>query len=69
MNKGLAFSTVKKVYVLLNEYFKTMYLEEMISKNPMDNVEMIKKSNFLSVQGKECLPECETITILTKEDV
>ena len=69
MNKGLAFSTVKKAYVLLNEYFKTMYLEEMISKNPMDNVEMIKKANFLSAQGKECLPECETITIFTKEEV
>lgn len=69
MNKGLAFSTVKKAYVLLNEYFKTMYLEEMISKNPMDNVEMIKKANFLSAQGKECLPECETISIFTKEEV
>ena len=46
MNKGLAYSTVKKSYVLLNEYFRTMYLEEMINKNPMDNVEMIKKANF-----------------------
>ena len=36
MNKGLAYSTVKKAYVLLNEYFKTLYLEEMINKNPMD---------------------------------
>ena len=43
MSKGLSFSTVKKAYVLLNEYFRTMYLEAMISKNPMDNVEMIKK--------------------------
>ncbi len=69
MNKGLAFSTVKKAYVLLNEYFRTMYLEEMISKNPMDNVEMIKKANFLSAQGKELLPECENITIFTEEDI
>lgn len=44
-NKVLSFSTVKKAYVLLNEYFRTMYLETMISKNPMDNVEMIKKAN------------------------
>ena len=69
MNKGLAFSTVKKAYVLLNEYFKTMYLEEMINKNPMDNVEMIKKANFLSAQGKELLPECENITIFTEEEI
>lgn len=26
MNKGLAYSTVKKAYVLLKEYFKTLYL-------------------------------------------
>jgi len=69
MNKGLAYSTVKKAYVLLNEYFKTMYLEEMINKNPMDNVEMIKKANFLSAQSKELLPECETITILDPNEL
>ena len=69
MNKGLSFSTAKKAYVLLNEYFRTMYLEEMISKNPMDNVEMIKKTNFLSAQGKELLPECETITILEPDEI
>ena len=69
MNKGLAYSTVKKAYVLLNEYFRTLYLEEMISKNPMDNVEMIKKANFLSAQGKELLPECETITILDPNEL
>ncbi len=32
MHEGLSFSTVKKAYVLLNEYFRTMYLEEMINK-------------------------------------
>ena len=69
MNEGLAYSTVKKAYVLLNEYFRTMYLEEMISKNPMENVEMIKKVNFLSAQGKEFLPECETVTILDPDEV
>ncbi|MBR5504798.1 MAG: site-specific integrase [Clostridia bacterium] len=69
MNNGLAYSTVKKAYVLLNEYFKTLYLEELINKNPMDNVEMIKKANFLSSQGKEILPECETVTVFTKEEL
>ncbi len=69
MNKGLVYSTVKKAYVLLNEYFRTMYLEELISKNPMENVEMIKKANLLSAQGKENLPECETITILADDEL
>ncbi len=69
MNEGLSYSTVKKVYVLLNEYFRTLYLEEMINKNPMGNVEMIKKSNFLSAQGKEDLPECETVTVFDEDEV
>lgn len=69
MTKGLSYSTVKKVYVLLNEYFRKLYLEEMISKNPMENVEMIKKANFLSAQGKENLPECETVTILNSAEL
>lgn len=69
MYLGRSYSLVKKAYVLLNEYFRTMYLEAMISKNPMDNVEMIKKKNFLSAQGKELLPKCETITILNPEEL
>ena len=46
-----------------------MYLEEMINKNPMENVEMIKKANFLSAQGKELLPECETVTVFTHDEM
>jgi integrase len=69
MNKGLAYTTVKKVYVLLNEYFRTIYLEELIPKNPMENVEMIKKANFMSAQGKENLPECETVTVFTDDEI
>ena len=69
MNAGLSYSTVKKAYVLLNEYFRTLYLEEMIHKNPMENVGMVKKANFLSAQGKEDLPECETVTIFDEDEV
>lgn len=46
-----------------------MYTEGLINKNPMDNVEMIKKANYLSAQGKENLPECETLTIFTDEEI
>ena len=52
MNENYAYTTVKKAYVLLNEYFRYLYREELIPKNPMSNVEMIKKSNFLSAQNK-----------------
>jgi len=35
----------------------------------MANIEMIKKSNFLSAQNKENLPECETVTIFTPKEI
>lgn len=69
MNKGYAYTTVKKAYVVLNEYFRYLYREQLIPKNPMANVEMMKKSNFLSAQDKENLPESETITIFTPEEI
>lgn len=69
MNKGYAYTTVKKAYVVLNEYFRYLYREELISKNPMANVEMIKKSNFLSAQNKENLPTNETVTVFTAEEI
>lgn len=69
MNKGYAYTTVKKAYVVLNEYFRYLYREQLISKNPMANIEMMKKSNFLSAQDKEDLPECETVTIFTPEEI
>ncbi len=69
MNLGYAYTTVKKAYVILNEYFRQIYLDGHINKNPMDNVEMIKKANFLSAQGKENLPECETVTIFTPDEI
>ncbi|MEE0873458.1 MAG: hypothetical protein UIH27_08350 [Ruminococcus sp.] len=37
---------------LLNEYFRYRYQQEIIKKNPMANVEMIKKANFMSAQDK-----------------
>lgn len=69
MNKGYAYTTVKKAYVLLNEYFRYLHQEDLIPKNPMTNVEMIKKSNFLSAQDKENLPESETVTVFTAEEI
>ena len=44
---------------ILRDYYFHPYVEERIHKNPMDNVEMMKKANFLSSQGKEDLPECD----------
>lgn len=69
MSQGYAYTTVKKAYVLLNEYFRYLYREELIPKNPMANVAMIKKNNFLSAQNKENLSECETVTVFTAEEI
>lgn len=66
---GYAYQTVKKVYCLLNQFFKNLYFEAILPNNPMKNVDMIKKANFLSAQGKEGLPERDTITIFTDEEI
>lgn len=69
MTKNYAYTTVKKVYVLLNEYFRYLYQQEIITKNPMANVEMIKKANFMSAQGKENLPPTDTIEVFSEEEI
>ena len=69
MNDGYAYTTVKKVYTILGEYFRVLYQQEQIPRNPMTNVEMIKRSNFMSGQGKENLPVNETVTIFTDDEL
>lgn len=69
MNQGYAYTTVKKVHVILNEYFRYLIQQEMITKNPMNSAPMIKKSNFLAIQEKEDLPTSETITVFTQDEI
>ena len=69
MQKGLAWTTVKKVYVILGEYFKYLLQQEIIQKNPMNSAPMIKKGNFLASQNKEDLPVNESITVFTTEEI
>ena len=61
MNQGYAYTTVKKVHILLNEYFRYLTEEGFIQKNPMQSVPMMKRANFLAAQDKECLPEQEQV--------
>ena len=67
MVDGYAYTTVKKVHVLLNEYFRYLTQQELIVKNPMVSTPMIKKSNFLAAQDKENLPEYDTVTDKEKQ--
>ena len=69
MGKGYAYNTVKKAYNIFTEYFRNLMQEELISKNPMLSVPMIKKENYLAAQGKPDLPTCETVTVFTPEEI
>ena len=69
MNEGYAYTTVKKVHNVLNEYFRYLTQQEYIDRNPMISAPMIKKSNFMAAQDKENLPTSETITIFTSEEI
>ena len=69
MTEGYAYTTVKKVHNILNEYFRYLTQQELINKNPMNSAPMIKKSNFYAIQEKEDLPTSETITVFTAEEI
>lgn len=69
MNEGYAYTTVKKVYHLLTDYFRYLTQEGCLAKNPMTNVPMIKKANFMAAQNKDNLPTCETVTVFTPEEI
>ncbi len=69
MEEGYAYTTVKKAYHLLTDYYRYLTQEEYIVKNPMQTVAMIKKANFLTAQGKPDLPTCETVTTFSPEEL
>ena len=69
MEQGYAYTTVKKVHILLNEYFRYLTEEGFIQKNPMQSVPMMKKANFLAAQDKECVPEQESVTVFTATEI
>ncbi len=69
MGQGYAYTTVKKIHGILNEYFRFLIEQEYIEKNPMRSVSMIKKQNFMVAQGKENLPTSDTVTVFTDEEI
>ena len=69
MNEGYAYTTVKKVYNILTDYFRYLTQQEFIPKNPMLAAPMIKKANFMASQGKEIKPTFETVTTFSPEEI
>ena len=66
---GKSYSTCKKAYLLLSEFYRYLEREDLIEKNPMRNVEMIKKANYLSAQGIENKPQNELVTVFSPEEI
>ena len=69
MNEGYAYTTVKKVYNILTDYFRYLTQQELIPKNPMAAAPMIKKANFMATQGKENKPTFETVTTFSPSEI
>ena len=69
MLDGYAYTTAKKVYIILGEYFRYLTQQEILIKNPMSSAPMIKKANYLAAQDKENLPTNETVTVFTLEEI
>ena len=69
MTDGYSFSTVKKVYNLLTEFYRHQKKENIVSNNPMEGVTMLKRTKFISAQGKEVKPMCEEVQIFTPEEI
>ncbi len=69
LERDYAYTTVKKVHDLLGEYFRYLTEQEILVKNPMLSVPMMKKANFMAAQNKEDLPTQETITVFTPEEI
>ena len=68
-NNGYSFSTMKQTYGLIRMFFKYLENEELVLKNPMKNVVVPNKAQYLSSQGKEYKPTCETVVIFTPEEI
>lgn len=66
LERGYAYTTVKKVHDLLGEYFRYLTEQEILDRNPMQSVPMMKKSNFLAAQNKE---NDDEISIFTAEEI
>ena len=57
MNEGYAYTTVKKVHNVLNEYFRYLTHQEYINRNPMISAPMIKKATFWRLRTKKIFHE------------
>lgn len=64
-DEGYSYSTVKKMHSLFHDYFRYIMEQEILDKDPMRSVSMIKKKNFY----EEEIPTCDTITVFTDEEI
>ncbi len=69
MVSGLSYSTARKTYLLLAEYFRYLEQNGIIEFNPVSCVEMMKKAHYMDAQGKEYKPSNEAVTVFTAEEI
>ena len=67
-DSGLAHSTVIGIYVTCNQLFKQAYLDESISRNPMDRVERPRQRKEEQKKGVEAFTADELKSILSLLD-
>ena len=67
--QGYAYSTTKKAYQVLHDFFQHIMQEGILQNNPMECIDMIKKANYMAMQHKEYVATCDSITIFTKEEI
>ena len=64
-----SYSTVKKTYILLGEFFRHLAYCGAVPQNPILGVMFMKKENFCAAQGKELKPLCENVTVFSGEEI
>ena len=69
MEKGYAYSTVKRSYYLLGEYFRYLTQQEYLSINPMKTVPLMRKANYNAAVSKLDLPVNESVVIFTPDEI
>ena len=69
MISGLSYSTARKTYLLLAEYFRYLEQNGIIEFNPVNCVEMMKKAHYMDAQGKEYKAQTDRTTVFTADEI
>ena len=69
IERGYAYSSAKRAYYLLCEYFRYLTQQEYLTNNPMIAVPLMRKANYDAAQNKYDLSENESVVIFTPDEI